>query len=655
MPLHDSPQPGEIPLQVQEAPGSRRLSLEPARSPGSNLPVMRDLKNLVARLVQRIRPRKPLGTESLRLQELGQELKRLNTDTEKDFLDIGGYLQDFSGRAQEISAAATATAGFISGPELHEAISSLDHIFQETKVLEGECEKGTDILSDILKILDMVQASIAGFMRIVKTLTVLGTFIRVESARLGSMGSDFLTLANEITQLGKGIEEKCLTIFTKAQSLSSSLTSSLANIFKIKASQQGQLQVVIDKTMVSLGSLKDKQNIASATTEQIADNYQNISKNISNIVMSLQFHDITRQQIEHVDKALQNGLSLISEKDHKNGDRAKSLLLAQQIFMIQEGQLTIARDKLTQAVGAIITNLHSIAMDIEAITQQVQGLAGNASQAGKSFLLEMEEYLATVAEGLNLYGAARQDLWGLMLAVAPAIGDMSQFLLDIERIEIAIERIALNACIKAAHLGEEGAALGVLAEAAQNLVGDTRQQTQSVSTSLKSIQDAAQRLSGDQGQEEGQVEVDVATLVADLGALLKTLDRLNENVVVALTQMDQEGKNLSAGLTKAGGDITVHEYAREVLDHVIAGIHEMTGRLQAQPAGKDSSAELSPEELAHLKSQYTMLEERQIHDQILVSASAPAADEMAAMDNNDGNANDKKEEDGEFGDNIELF
>ena len=402
---------------------------------------------------------------------------------------------------------------------MSEAIAGLDHIFQQTRLLEGECAKGTEILCDIIRLLDIVRSSVAGFIKIVKTLAVLGTFIRVESAHLGSMGTDFLTLANEINQLGKGIEARCLNIFTESQSLSSSLKHSLANVLNIKASQEGQLQVVIDKTMLSLTSLMEKQNLAAATAGRISGNYQSISGNISNIIMSLQIHDITRQQIEHVDQALQNVSSLINERGLQHGPQEQAPLLALHICRIQAAQLAIAHDELTHAVVHIIGSLSGIATDIEAITQQVQGLAGDASQAGKSFLVEMEEYLAAVSGGLDLFGAARQDLVALMQAVAPAIGDMAKFLLDIERIEIAIERIALNACIKAAHLGEEGAALGVLAEATQNLLGDTRQQTQAVSGSLKSIKAAAQQLSLDQGAGEGQVEVDVASLVTDLGTV----------------------------------------------------------------------------------------------------------------------------------------
>ena len=614
------------------------------------------LPALITRIFRRNGAPRLLKASVPRLQELGRTLHQVNADTEEEFLTTGGYLQDFSSRAQEISEASAATAGIIGGPELNNAIAKLGHIFQQTKRLEGECEKGTDILSDILRILDLIQSSIMGFMKIAKTLAVLGNVIRVESARLGSMGTGFSTLATEINQLGGEIEDKYSNIYTKSQSVSSSLNYSLANVLNIKANQKDQLQTIIDKTMLSLESLTEKHNLSSATTANISNSYQNISRKISDIVISLQFHDITRQQIEHVEQALDNILSLFQEKSHKNGHQQQIMMLARHICEIQEGQLLIARDKLTQAVGSIIDNLVSIARDILAISQQVQELAGDTSREGNSFLEELEDSLAAVAQGLNLYGAASKDLSTLMHAVVPAIDDMSKFLLDIERIEIAIERIALNACIQAAHLGDKGAALGVLAEATQNLVGETRQQTLAVSGHLQSINAAAQQLSVAQSPGEAEAEVDVAALVTDLGSVLTTLGSLNENLISGLTQVDHKGKSLAADLTRAGGEITVHEYAGEMLDQVIAGLDALAGQFQAHLPDKYDLTALGDEELETLKAQYTMVDERKVHEQILISAPAAANVEMFALAHTEAETDAAKDkDDADLGDNVELF
>ena len=608
------------------------------------------LKKIITRIFNKNGFKEALETGAHCLQELGRNLNRVNAETEEEFLIIGGHLQDFSERAQEISEASAATAGIIGGPELNKAIANLNHIFQQTQLMAGECEKGTDVLSDIIQILDTIQSSIVGFMKIVKTLAVLGTFVRVESARLGSRGTEFSTLATEILQLGADVEEKYTNILNESQSLSSSLKNSLKNIVNIKSIQKDQLQVVIDRTMQSLNSLTEKYNLSLDTANKLSDNYQKISHKISDIVMSLQFHDITRQQIEHVEKALIDVLPLIQEKSHKNGDPGNNIILADHICKIQKAQLTMARDKLIQAVSSIIGNLESLARDIITISQQVQELVGDASREGDSFFPELEESLGAVASGLNLYGTARKDLWELMQAIAPAIDDMGKFLLDIERIEIAIERIALNACIKAAHLGLEGSALGVLAEATQNLAGGTREQTLAVAASLKSINAAAQQLSAGQGAGEGTPEVDVASLVTDLGAVLQTLGNINESAISGLTQVDQKGKSLSADLARAGGEVKVHEYAGGVLDQVITGIRETEGRFQPYLPDNLESLGLAEAELEDLKAQYTMVDERQAHDQTLITGSASLLEEKVELDQDEGQATAD-----DLGDNVELF
>ena len=636
--------------KLKKGSGSTAGVLVAAGENGTGRPKMFALKKIITRIFNKNGFKEALETGAHCLQELGRNLNRVNAETEEEFLIIGGHLQDFSERAQEISEASAATAGIIGGPELNNTIADLNYIFQQAQLMAGECEKGTDVLSDIIQILDTIQSSIVGFMKIVKTLAVLGTFVRVESARLGSRGTEFSTLATEILQLGADVEEKYTNILNESQSLSSSLKNSLKNIVNIKSIQKDQLQVVIDRTMQSLNYLTEKYNLSLDTANKLSDNYQKISHKISDIVMSLQFHDITRQQIEHVEKALIDVLPLIQEKSHKNGDPGNNIILADHICKIQKAQLTMARDKLIQAVSSIIGNLESLARDIITISQQVQELVGDASREGDSFFPELEESLGAVASGLNLYGTARKDLWELMQAIAPAIDDMGKFLLDIERIEIAIERIALNACIKAAHLGLEGSALGVLAEATQNLAGGTREQTLAVAASLKSINAAAQQLSAGQGAGEGTPEVDVASLVTDLGAVLQTLGNINESAISGLTQVDQKGKSLSADLARAGGEVKVHEYAGGVLDQVITGIRETEGRFQPYLPDNLESLGLAEAELEDLKAQYTMVDERQAHDQTLITGSASLLEEKVELDQDEGQATAD-----DLGDNVELF
>ena len=68
------------------------------------------------------------------------------------------------------------------------------------------------------------------------------------------------------------------------------------------------------------------------------------------------------------------------------------------------------------------------------------------------------------------------------------------FIGDIEKIGIEIRMIGLNACIRAAHVGEKGTALGVLADSIHQLSGDTSGLTDAISENLKKVIQAAREL-----------------------------------------------------------------------------------------------------------------------------------------------------------------
>ncbi len=188
-----------------------------------------------------------------------------------------------------------------------------------------------------------------------------------------------------------------------------------------------------------------------------------------------------------------------------------------------------ARDKMLQAVGSIIENLRGIAGNIMELSQSSQELSRDHTEEEHSFFKKMAGYLTEVSLGLEQYGLASHDLSRLLHSVAPTIGEMSLCLRDIEGIEIAIERIALNACIKAAHLGEEGAALGVLAEGIQHLLGDTRQQTLAASKKLESIIAAAQELGASDIDDVGDSNTDISLWTNEIKTITESLRILNNH------------------------------------------------------------------------------------------------------------------------------
>jgi len=83
----------------------------------------------------------------------------------------------------------------------------------------------------------------------------------------------------------------------------------------------------------------------------------------------------------------------------------------------------------------------------------------------------------------------------------------------------------------------------------------------------------------------------------------------------------------------------------------------LTRQFQEHLPARSQATELGEEELESLKAQYTMVDERQAHDQILIPDSTPPTPKMSAIDFHEGKPEAANAKDGglNLGDNVELF
>jgi len=326
------------------------------------------------------------------------------------------------------------------------------------------------------------------------------------------------------------------------------------------------------------------------------------------------------------------------------------------LYKIQEAQLAAARDKLLQSVGGIIDNLRDISQSVMEISQKTQELSHAATGDGHSFLAEMEGHLVEVSSGLSQYGAASHDLASLMSSVAPAIGDMAACVRDIEGIEIAIERIALNACIKAAHLREDGAALGVLAEGIQHLVGDTRQQTVNVSQKLESVIATAQELNVNDGGEKDAADREMSLLITEIGTIMQSLHTLDEKAHADLEEVQEKGRFLAADLQRFWEGIDVHERAAETIDQILGELSRLSKQFEAGFVSKELER-IGRLEAETLQDNYAMKAERLVHVSIAAPGSIIDSESvLSQIQSNHGSIkDDEKDKQEDLGDNVELF
>ena len=581
-------------------------------------------------------------------------LREMAGTTEEEFLQIGSQLQGFYLRSAELTSMAGRLVDAVSGERVQSLVERLRRMIADMEAYlataRGQSDASCQSLVQILNLLDQVSQPLAGFQKMYKTLRMLSTSTKIESSRLGEEGLGFLTLAIDVGKLSHLVNEKSGNILKQRQILFSMITEDLKAVRSSKTIQDSGIGGIQARTVKSLEELVAVNDRCTDFGRLIASISGEVTANISEVVSSLQSHDITRQQIEHIVEAMERlNTDLVAAGQSVDVERRRRLILeAGDVCELQSAQLRHASSALYTAVGSIVDNLRDVARQQIAMATETRMIAGVTDSSGDSFVDGMSRGLSAMTAVLINCARDDQEMSTTMKNVAGTIGDIAGFVTDIEEIGSEIDLIALNSQIKAAHTGRDGAALGVLAEAIKRLSLEAVIQTEAVSQTLSSVKEVTEHLFEDTDQESDQLLTQITTMKVELEEILNTLGSMNTDLCSLLTGLNQKVTSLTNDVEQTTSAIDVHEQTRRIAEEVLNVLDRIVLHArELEPASTEFK-----ENLRHMEERYTMESERHIHETIArkrEGLTAPAS----VISNVAGNTTETAES--EFGDNVDLF
>jgi methyl-accepting chemotaxis protein len=271
-----------------------------------------------------------------------------------------------------------------------------------------------------------------------------------------------------------------------------------------------------------------------------------------------------------------------------------------------------------------------------------------ADGAGDSLFTEIERSLAPVVGLLAKSAAANYNLARAIDSVAETVAQISTFVIDIEAIGEEIKLIALNSQIKAALTGDEGAGLGVLAEAIQCLSVDACAQATAIACTLREITWVTEELSRGAARETHTGELSVETMAGCLKTIIDSIRAMNDGVMATLAQSDAAAQDLSHDIESATGGIMTHGVITAEVDGIIGELDKIMAQAHR------ISPEAAMADLAALSARYTMHSERKIHAAFTGLGTADLC-ESALQNGETMTLLVSGVEESELGNNVELF
>lgn len=579
------------------------------------------------------------------IDKINSTLNKFTYNSEKIFLEAGGKLQQFYKESRQITESAAQISNTISDEILQKGIRDLEfslndisiYLSEESKKINGD---KNELLSTYSK-LSNIGSELDGFEKIVKRLRMLGISTKIESSRLSLEDAGFFALAENVDRLAGIISGKISVIKKKSDFLLEELKRTTTELELLEIKQRKQSEVILNTTIKSLSLFKQKSGELSADAEDISELSKGVTSNIGDVVASIQFHDITRQQMEHSCQVLNELKQTIKHQTDISESDESFWGSVYDVYELQSIQLKNTLNEFVRAVATIISSLDNIGENISSIISRTFGLICQKEGKNVSCLKIFEDELALVSEGLNKDIEIGVQLSESIKSIVSIVDDLSTYVSEIEEVGSEIEIIALNARVKAAHFGTNGSALGVLAESIQRLSLEAKQQTVSTAEILENIINGSRKLRSDlESKNEGSSQIKVSAAVQKINELLGSMKAVESNTNESVDELKENVGVLKSKIDVAKTGITIHEEAEQnigdIINELVNTSDFIKNNFELQSNRKENTK--------NIFTKYTMQSERNIHEYFAERENAAFNLSAQSVSNDES-----------FGDNIELF
>jgi hypothetical protein len=576
------------------------------------------------------------------LEPVITDLQALNRQTEQDFLTVGGKLMEFTTAARQISADMAALSELISGEESRHACQVLTRVLEQSRLIEARAEAGDQALAAVNEANRRIGSTFRSFRDTVSVFQVLGSLTRIETSRLGRAGSEFGHLGEEVSTLTKSIESGGQGILEASTALHRKMDAVIARISGLRARKLQELPELVAKVKTGLESLEEVRLRGRESSLRQAEGYAQVSASIEDLIPAIQFHDVTRQQIEHVADALHRLGG--SSKEACGGGSTGPLNLGT-VLTLQSSQLASAEQIFASSVERIERDLDTIAERVAGMAEASKTLLGSAGGERGSFFVQMEGLFTAILKILRACHQAEIETESALCEFESTVARMQKSVSEIREIEIRIGRMAINAMVRAAQIGGAGKALQVIADMMQRLAFDSNAITDQVTAALGAITGAVHGRAGESGEPPGKVQSEAEVMACEMRATVLELHSSDESSFSRLSEIAVLSSGLHNGIQacrsrfSAGSAFAgVVQRTRTVLEGIAA--YAAPGRLEAV----GSSAERHMEGLA---KHYTMQAEREVHESVARGTAIfafPVSEVPVVVPEGD-----------DLGDNVELF
>lgn len=556
--------------------------------------------------------------------EIDGRIKMLHNDSSTVFLQLNSYLKDYYKKYGIISKNVTQIFDTTIGSDGKSLSTEFDQIYKELRDYKSSTEKenlsNLNLLGQLNSNVNYVSVIIRNFKQELTTFIFLTT-----NFRLISNNENFDRSSNQAINYW---EKTALQIQASLSKLSKAFENLKAKTNALNNDSQSFYDDTVSQVFSFYEDLKTssilinkKERESNEHLSTLKKKMENSKNSIGNIITHLQYHDIIRQKIEHIQtshmnivESLKKDIEAQAHSDNAEEKNTKFSLISD-ISGLQAAQLILISKEYQKALEVITQNFQTIGGDLTSV-----------SNISNEFSFEGKNSDTTITSGIKNKldnSILVLDSFNLTQFNSELFKLLKQFedIYSIWENEIfqplkEFDTLASNIKEKSDTAGNTHASPSImyqLGSLAKDIVGKRDEMNREIDHMMK----FSSKIITSKNQDElGSVlEKEQIRLMVKISKILERLDSENMQLNELLRQNNSLSKDIINRLEDTINYVDYYELFDNVLNEIIQSLNTINDRLidgEHRPTEYDKI-----ENLKEIEALYTVASERIIHNNVI--------------------------------------
>lgn len=555
------------------------------------------------------------------LQKATRELQTVSRITGDEIVSVARTFEGLAGHTDTMLELAAAIVGCVEDESVSSVLPKVQYLGSEAKsFIASRLQATAEILEAVtteVKLLRQLSEVTRGQAGIALETRALSVLTNIEVGRLGTVGADFHYLAQELVDFSK-------TVSRDTQELAGHTDSRRAAIQETKRVLEGDLPHMregLARIESDLGnallSVESSLTQLSSTPVHFRNCVSEVAQQITGVVAAVQAHDITRQQIDHVQESFALISARVSGAGNSGNEGTQELARAYAGVRIQIYQLRSIRETIA-AWATQIKNCMGVILTVS--TSEVIGI-------GPVVLVQERELSSQLAHIDRL----ERESHAYSKRIQGTLGGLSNLMLLVREhlqrsksIRDHLQLLTFNSIIEASRLGTQAAAILAIAQSIKGVSAEWSEITDRSGRTMLEVVELVKRTDKlmeafSEASNERLREAQTHTTAG-----LKSLRTAAEFAAGRAQEMTIATEQMQAKTTEVGNNVERLDACSGHIDAVLNELEMVKRQLEVECPGVNETYDAGEVEQL-FSSSYTTEMERQVLRAALAGEPLPAA------------------------------